>query len=146
MRVSWGPPLSSHPPRRLLCGFGVSGEVGRQGRIYGAQSRPQVSGPSAATTLSLNPLCISGPTWKQPPHAADSHEAISVIWHVVTKPPARSDPSDVTRHLTDYPQLTLVLPAKPQAGLFPQPPSTSKNEKDSLAHCLQLTSLIATCA
>ena len=51
VRVSWGPPLVSQPLQRLVCGFGLSGEVGRQGRIHGVQSRPRVSGPSAVATL-----------------------------------------------------------------------------------------------
>ena len=104
--------------------------VGRQGGREGYTGRR--AGPGSQDPQQRPPcpsiLCASA----APPGAC--HEAISGVWHVITKPPARSDPSDVTRHLTSHPQLTLVLPAKPQAGLFPQPPSTSKNEKDSLTH------------
>lgn len=51
VRVSWGPPVVSHPLQRLLYGFGGSGEVRRQGRMHGVHSLPRVSGPSAVTTL-----------------------------------------------------------------------------------------------
>lgn len=113
---------------------------GREARkdVRGAKQAPGLGTLSSDHRPPLILCASAAPPWEQPPHTADSHEAISVVWHAVTKSPARADPSDVTHHLTNHPPLPLELPAKPQAGLFPQPHSTSKSGKDFLAHSRQI--------